>query len=135
MLVLGVLTPLFVLVYGAIETVSAFAYTRDVNELSARPPIKAGGLPRCRICGAPLRLEEGALAATCDYCCTDSVVTRVSPQGRRRLDKEARIAERQLKAAISAVLTRRDDRRLARYITIPVLVITWLIFWFVMPSS
>jgi hypothetical protein len=40
----------------------------------AGPPKQAGGSPTCRGCGAPLTVEPEALAATCVYCGTDSVL-------------------------------------------------------------
>ena len=40
----------------------------------AGPPQRAGGSPTCRGCGAPLTVEPEALAATCVYCGTDSVL-------------------------------------------------------------
>ena len=44
------------------------------RELGAGPPARAGGDPTCRACGAPLVVEADALAATCLYCGTDSLL-------------------------------------------------------------
>jgi hypothetical protein len=42
--------------------------------LSAKPPSKPGGLSRCRACGARLKVETGALGATCAYCEADNLM-------------------------------------------------------------
>ncbi|MBX3183103.1 MAG: hypothetical protein KIT72_17040 [Polyangiaceae bacterium] len=44
-------------------------------QLVAGPPERPGGDPSCRGCGAPLPASPGALAATCLYCRTDSLLT------------------------------------------------------------
>jgi hypothetical protein len=135
MLMLGVFTPLFFVILGLVETLSAFSYARHVEALAALPPVHGGEYPRCRMCGAPLLLEPGAIAATCGYCCTDSVMTRPSARSQRRLAWERASAERSLDEALRAAYLRRSERRLARYITVGVLVVVWLIMWFAFPSS
>lgn len=42
--------------------------------LAAAAPERLEGPPGCRSCGAPLTVEPGALAATCLYCGTDSLL-------------------------------------------------------------
>lgn len=44
------------------------------RELLAGPPVRQGGAPTCRACGAPLTVESDALASTCLYCGADSLL-------------------------------------------------------------
>jgi hypothetical protein len=133
MLVLGVFTPLFLLVLGLIEAIASRSYARHVEALAALPPPGEGKPPRCRLCGAPLHLEPAALAATCGYCLADSLVTRLSSRRRAWLAEQRRTVELQLEAAVSALSVGRADHKLVRVITLVVLVACWLGFWFALP--
>ena len=135
MLMLGVFAPMFVVILALVETLSAFSHARHIEALAALPPVASGAPPRCRMCGAPLLLEPSAIAATCGYCSTDSVVTRPSARSQRRLAWERQAAKRHLDEALRAAYLRRSERSLARYITVPVLVVVWLAMWFVFPST
>jgi hypothetical protein len=44
--------------------------------LAARPG-GSGGAPLCRTCGAPLAADPQALAATCGYCGSDSLLEQI----------------------------------------------------------
>jgi len=50
---------------------------RFTAALAARPPKGKDSPPRCRDCGAPLALEQGALSATCGYCGADSLIEKI----------------------------------------------------------
>lgn len=64
-------------VWGASSDVTR----RDAQAgLFAKPPTKPGTPPGCRTCGAPLAVEHGALACTCLYCGTDSLVKGIPMQ-------------------------------------------------------
>jgi hypothetical protein len=73
--------------------------------LAAAPPARAGAPPSCRECGAPLAVEEGALAATCAYCGTDSLVADLPTTAESRARRRA--AERTLAEAADALARRR----------------------------
>ena len=62
---------------------SAVAATlvRFRDALGARPPSRPNGPAECRSCGAPLVVEPNALAATCNYCGTDSLLATVPVSG------------------------------------------------------
>ncbi|MEJ7596574.1 MAG: hypothetical protein WKG01_01585 [Kofleriaceae bacterium] len=47
--------------------------------LAAKPPARPGGAKSCRVCGAPLEVPAGALAASCLYCHADNLVA-IPPQ-------------------------------------------------------
>jgi hypothetical protein len=47
--------------------------------LAAKPPERAGGSFKCRVCGAPLEVPPQALGATCLYCRADNLVA-IPPQ-------------------------------------------------------
>lgn len=49
---------------------------RVADALVAAPPAAGTSAPSCRRCGAPLTLAPDAIAATCAYCGTDSLVDR-----------------------------------------------------------
>lgn len=133
MLVLGVFTPIFLLIWGMLEAVTARSYSAYVGKLAALPPAEQGRQPLCRVCGAPLRLEPGALAATCDYCQTDSLVLQLSPKRRRKLEQIRWKVTQQLGDAVAAMEGQRRDRKLVRIITLSVLIPCWLGFWFGLP--
>jgi len=133
MLMLGVFTPMFLVVWGVIEAVAASSYTRHIEALSALPPEEEGRKPLCRVCGAPLPLEPDALAATCDYCQTDSLVTRLASRRREQLERSRREVALKLGQAVSALEVQRGDQKLLRVITLVVLVGCWLGFWFGLP--
>lgn len=73
--------------------------------LAAVPAPRAGEAPGCRSCGGALAVPAGALAATCGYCGTDSLVGELPPRGEsaRRLGG----ALRTLAEATAALRTRR----------------------------
>jgi len=73
--------------------------------LAAAPPARAGAPPSCRECGAPLAVEPGALAATCAYCGTDSLVADLPAEAESRARHRA--AERTLAEAAEALARRR----------------------------
>lgn len=54
-----------ILVSGAAYVGAAFA---------AAPPAAPGAPPNCRLCGAPLTINEGDLLARCIYCKADSIL-------------------------------------------------------------
>jgi len=54
------------------------------DAISARPPARSGAPPGCRHCGAPLTVEPEALAATCAYCGTDSLLAEVPVRSLQR---------------------------------------------------
>src|SRR5262249_16436921 len=74
------------------------------HALAAAPPAKPGAPPACRECGAPLVVETGAIASTCAYCGTDSLVADV---GRAEADAGRKAAERTLAEAAGALARRR----------------------------
>lgn len=59
--------------------------------LYASPPPSPGAPPGCRHCGAPLAVEPGALACTCLYCGTDSLVKEI-PVGALAAARETAVA-------------------------------------------
>lgn len=63
--------PLVVGIYGKRRT---NARRMIQAALSAKPPARPDGLSRCRSCGAALKVEPGALGATCGYCEADNLV-------------------------------------------------------------
>jgi hypothetical protein len=75
------------------------AVLRVRRDVGARKSGPAGALA-CRGCGAPLAPEAGALATTCLYCGTDSVVrdlpatTRARDHAVRTLAEAARVLQR-----------------------------------------
>ncbi len=62
-----------------------------IDAMAARPAEKEGHPPSCRECGAPLATEERALAASCAYCGTDSVLVDIA------VDRERAAAEQALR--------------------------------------
>ena len=54
-----------ILVSGAASVGAAFA---------AAPPFAPGSPPSCRLCGAPLTVNEGDLVVRCIYCKADSII-------------------------------------------------------------
>src|SRR4030095_1289126 len=41
---------------------------------AAAPPFAPGAPPSCRLCGAPLSVNEGDLVVRCMYCKADSII-------------------------------------------------------------
>ena len=74
------------------------------NQLSAKPPPRGGGSPTCRNCGAPLEVEADAVAASCAYCGTDSLVVGI---GEAELAGGLRAAVRTLGEAVRRLRVRR----------------------------
>ncbi|MFZ5786258.1 MAG: hypothetical protein ACOY3Y_07425 [Acidobacteriota bacterium] len=79
------------------------------------------------------RIRSSAALVSCDYCRTDSLVTRLSSSRRRWLEELRREVRQQLGAAVDAITNQRAERKLLRIITIVVLVACWLGFWFALP--
>lgn len=78
-------------------------------KLAAVPGVKGGALG-CRSCGAPLDVADGALAARCLYCATDSLVS-VSSQVAARAQASARDLHEGLRGALAAhVEAQKSDR-------------------------
>lgn len=96
----------------------ALAYTTQVKikgleelrgELTATT-LKAG-VAGCRSCGAPLDVAEGAIAARCIYCGTESLVnvgTRVAAKARGKAQKLAGSVQ---EAMAQLTKAREDDRQ------------------------
>jgi hypothetical protein len=74
------------------------------DAISAHPPRRSGAPPSCRRCGAPLAIEPGAIAATCGYCGTDSLVDEVPV---RALQQKLRDAVRTLDDATRKLRLRK----------------------------
>ncbi len=72
---------------------------------AAAPPARAGAPPSCRECGAPLAVEPGALAATCAYCGSDSLVADLPAATESRARHKA--AQKTLAQAADALARRR----------------------------
>lgn len=67
---------------------------------------RAGKVPGCRNCGAPLLAPEGALFVRCPYCRTDSLLTLDAVQARALVENINR-AEASAQAAIESARARR----------------------------
>jgi DNA-directed RNA polymerase subunit RPC12/RpoP len=65
----------------------------------------AGGELSCRSCGAPLAVAEGALASTCRYCGTDSLVRDLPPTAASVAERDAALST--LASATAALRRRR----------------------------
>jgi predicted RNA-binding Zn-ribbon protein involved in translation (DUF1610 family) len=65
----------------------------------------AGGELSCRNCGAPLAVAEGALASTCLYCGTDSLVRDLPPVAASVAERDAALST--LASATLALRRRR----------------------------
>jgi predicted RNA-binding Zn-ribbon protein involved in translation (DUF1610 family) len=83
---------------------------RFERALGADPPDRAGGVPRCRECGAPLAPQPGAISAHCAYCGTDSLIgAETAVAMTHRLETALR---KELRTLADAILALRLRRRL-----------------------
>lgn len=81
------------------------------GQLAARK-LGEGGSLGCRLCGAPLTVAAGALAARCVYCEADNLVT-VSAQEASSEDRKSRRQHRLVREALKADrVAKAEDRKL-----------------------
>ena len=99
--------------------------------LAAQPPARAGGPARCRDCGAPLTVPEGALGVRCAYCKCDNLVAIDAAWIGKARGGAARVAHE-----AKSVLARHryDVRRLRLHLAIRLAVIGALA-WLVLAST
>lgn len=75
------------------------------GKLSAQPALK-GGVLGCRACGAPLTVSDGAVAARCLYCATESLVqvSRSTVKQQQQATRSVRLGLREALAERAAAL-------------------------------
>lgn len=121
----GIFTPVFAVIFFGIDAGVARAYSRNHHAMNA---IRGQDGWNCRACGGPLAVEENRLAATCDYCCADSVLTEDGPRWQAFLKDARSHAHASLARAARALARARSNRRMTRLIVLAVLIPFWLFF-------
>ena len=82
---LGIALPIFAGLY----TVRRRTVRILTLDFAAAPPATAGDAPRCRVCGAPLACEPGALLAGCAYCGARNIIAVTLPRSEARHKQQA----------------------------------------------
>jgi hypothetical protein len=121
----GVFTPIFAVIFLGIDALGRRAHCRAIFVMSAVHDETGWS---CRACAAVLCLQPDTLAATCDYCGADSVLTDPGPRWRAWLADEQRSAKRSLGQAIGAIQDAARERRLTTIVVAAVLLPFWLLF-------
>ena len=121
----GIFTPVFAVIFFGIDAAVARAYSREHHAMNA---LRTENGWNCRACGGPLAVEEDRLAATCDYCCADSVLTEAGPRWHAFLKDARANAHASLARAARALAEARSNRRMTRIIVLAVLIPFWLFF-------
>lgn len=93
-----------ILVSGAVSVGAAFA---------AASPLAPGAPPSCRLCGAPLTVNEGDILVRCIYCKAESIIC-LDPSSMRDLQVRVGSARSSLAQAMAALAAR------ARIITLQI---------------
>ncbi|HEV8139468.1 MAG TPA: hypothetical protein VGP81_06825 [Pyrinomonadaceae bacterium] len=93
-----------ILVSGTATVGAAFA---------AAPPLAPGGSPSCRLCGAPLTVNEGDILVRCIYCKAESIIC-LDQSSMRDLQERLGSARSSLAQAMAALAAK------ARIITIQI---------------
>jgi predicted RNA-binding Zn-ribbon protein involved in translation (DUF1610 family) len=100
--------------------------TRFNDAMAAAPPARDKAAPGCRSCGAPLSVEPEAIAATCVYCGTDSLIEHV-PQG--QLTAKLRSATRTLAEGVARLRARKVMIALGIFAATILLVGSSMLIW------
>jgi DNA-directed RNA polymerase subunit RPC12/RpoP len=96
-------------------------------------PMTPDGQVSCGSCGAVLRHSDPeALAVTCDYCGSDNWISEIG--GIEPLPTQGRRHRANLTDLMRAQSFQRFDIRLLLYIYVPVVAVTLLLMWFMLPG-
>ncbi len=119
------------LVLWAFGSIGAYLGALGLKLRASPPPSGTTGF-NCGVCGAPLEIEPKALAATCDYCGSDSWV-RDAP-GSWDLEGEQRREGKNLSDVVSASDFRSFDLKLLMVVYPTVTAICCGLLWHALPG-
>jgi len=124
-------TLLPLLVLWTFGSINAYLGALGLKLRPAPPPSGTTGFD-CGVCGAPLEIEPDALAATCDYCGSDSWV-RDAPES-WELEGQSKREAANLSALVRASDFRRFDLRNLMIVYPTVTAIACGILWYALPG-
>ena len=121
----GIFTPIFAVIFFGIDAAAARSYARRSLAMNAQ---WTGEGWSCRACGGPLATEPNRLAATCDYCGADSVLTSGGARWQAFIRQGHAEAVTSLAQAVDSLAASRKERRLTRIIVFACILPFWLLF-------